>query len=233
MSLSNPSLTKQQRIQIWREEVAASASVCTCPPMSPAASSSSTNISLSASSSTSSASPGAGDAFNLPRGDILPSQPTYCPTCSRLGAPSAFGLEPSSSAYLDDVRQAHLLPSGGLDRRGSLMMFRTKHGNHAIFRGMRNLVRRISGGSSSADKTGPLPPRGADEVTSMYRRVTVAGLDGATINKAAVVAEANAEADAIEDLESEGRGHVPKLIAEKQARLMRAERLLVRSHRHA
>ncbi|KAF9879071.1 hypothetical protein CkaCkLH20_03304 [Colletotrichum karsti] len=225
MTLSDPSLTKQQRIQVWREEVAASASLCTCPPTSPAASSSSTNISLSASTTSSSISQG--DGFSFPRGDMLPSQPTYCPTCSRLGAPSAMGLEPSS-AYLDDPQQGHILPTGPFDRRGSLMMFRTKHGNHAIFRGMRNFVRRISG--SSSGKNGPLPPRGAEEATMMYRRATVHGLGAVAANTAAL-AEAEAEADAAEDLESDGRGHVPKLIAEKQARLKRAEKLLLRSHR--
>ncbi|KAH0427914.1 hypothetical protein CcaCcLH18_09379 [Colletotrichum camelliae] len=233
MSLNDPSITKQQRIQVWREEVAASASLCTCPPTSPAASQSSTNISLSASSSSSSAGGGLGDAFSFPRGDILPSQPTYCPTCSRLGAPSAMGLEPSS-AYLDGIQHSGGLLGGGTfgDRRGSLMLFRTKHGNHAIFRGMRNFVRRISGGSSGGGgKNRPLPPRAADEATSMYRRATVAHLAGAN-NAAAAIAEAEAEAEAaaMDDLESEGRGHVPKLIAEKQARLRRASRLLVRSH---
>ncbi|KAF6818581.1 hypothetical protein CSOJ01_01746 [Colletotrichum sojae] len=231
MSLNDPSLSKQQRIQVWREEVAASASLCTCPPTSPAASRSSTNISLSASisSGSSAVSPGpSGDAFTFPRGDVLPSQSTYCPTCSRLGAPPAMGLEPLSAAYLDDIQQP--LGGSGFDRRSSLMLFRTKTGNHAIFRGMRSLVRRISGSGSSGDnpaKNGPLPPRRAAEATSMYRRVTVAGLGGVAAN---TTAETQAEADAVADLASDGRGHVPKLIAEKQARLWRAERLLRRSH---
>ncbi|KAF4819711.1 hypothetical protein CGCSCA5_v004485 [Colletotrichum siamense] len=230
MSLNDPSISKQMRIQIWREEVAASASLCTCPPTSPAASQSSTNISLSASSSSSSAGgSGLGDAFSFPRGDILPSQPTYCPTCSRLGAPSAMGLEPSS-AYLDEIQHSGGLLGGGTfgDRRGSLMLFRTKHGNHAIFRGMRNFVRRISGSSSGGGgKNGPLPPRAADEATSMYRRATVAHLSGANKAAAAIAeAEAEAEAAAMDDVES---GDV---IGEKQARLRRAQRLLVRSHRN-
>lgn len=134
------------------------------------------------------------------------------------------GLEPSSS-YLDEPQQRHMLPTGAFDRRGSLMLFRTKHGNHAIFRGMRNLVRRISGGSSGGGKDGPLPPRGAEEATRMYRRATLAVAAGES--------EAQAEADVIEELESHGRGHLPKLIVEKQARLKRAEMLLTRSHRNS
>ncbi|GKT55353.1 hypothetical protein ColTof4_07780 [Colletotrichum tofieldiae] len=221
MSLHNPSLTKQQRIQVWREEVAASASLCTCPPSSPAASASSTNISLSAASSSASSSassPGAGDAFTFPRSDILPSQPTYCPTCSRLGAPPAMGLEPST-AYLD---QTETLPGGHVPA-GS---FRAKHGSHPIFRGMRNLVRKLSGSRTG----GPMPPRGAEEATKMYRRATLAAPLNVTIN-AADHAELDADGDcAVDEADSEGRGHVPKLIAEKQARLRRASRLLARTH---
>ncbi|TDZ27246.1 hypothetical protein C8035_v012079 [Colletotrichum spinosum] len=245
-------ISKQQRIQVWRDEVAASALTCTCPPMSPAASSSSTNISLSSStvSSPGSGGGGGGDVFTFPRGgggaDIHPSPPApLCQTCSRLGAPSAMGLEPNSPGYLDDVQHSALLQSGGFDRRGSMLLFRTKHANHAIFRGVRNLVRRISGSSSNNNNNNninsgsahphirerPLPPRGAEEAmrarTSMYqRRATVNGMAGVLANMAAEEEEAQAMAE----LESEGRGHVPKLIAEKQARLRRASRLLMRSH---
>ncbi|OLN82054.1 hypothetical protein CCHL11_08660 [Colletotrichum chlorophyti] len=218
MSLHDPSVTKQQRIQTWREEVAASASLCTCPPSSPAASSSSTNISLSiaSSSASSTSSPGAGDAFTFPRGDILPSQSTYCPTCSRLGAPPAMGMDPSA-IYLDET---HHLPNG----HGPGSFFRTKHGNHAIFRGMRNLVRKLSG--STSGRNGPLPPRAPDEATKMYRRATVAGFPGITSNAAAA---ADAEL-AIDEADSGERGYVSKVIAEKQGRLKRASMLLARSH---
>ncbi|KAK1969906.1 hypothetical protein LZ32DRAFT_59446 [Colletotrichum eremochloae] len=221
MSLQNPSLSKQQRIQVWREEVAASASLCTCPPSSPAASASSTNISLSAASSSgssSASSPGAGDAFTFPRSDMLPSQPTHCAICSRLGAPPAMGLDPLA-AYLD---QAETLPGG----HAPAGIFRAKHGSHPIFRGMRNLVRKLSGSRTG----GPMPPRGADEATKMYRRVTLAAPLNVKLNDAAD-AELDAEGDCVvDDAESDGRGRVSKLIAEKQARLRRAERLLVRTH---
>ncbi|KAK6226795.1 hypothetical protein QIS74_00350 [Colletotrichum tabaci] len=218
MSPQDSSLTKQQRIQVWREEVAASASLCTCPPSSPAASASSTNISLSATSSSASSSassPGARDPFTFFR---LPSQPTYCPTCSRLGAPSAMGLEPSA-AYLE---QTETLPGEHVPAG----IFRVKHGNHPIFRGMRNLVRKLSGSRTG----GPMPPRGAEEATRMYRRATLAATPHAT-NNAAADTELDADGDCVADgADSEGRGHVPKLIAEKQARLRRASRLLSRTH---
>ncbi|KAK1639152.1 hypothetical protein BDP81DRAFT_448007 [Colletotrichum phormii] len=232
--MSNPTLSKQQRIQVWREEVAASASLCTCPPSSPAASASSTNISLSAASSSASSSassPGAGDAFTFPRSDILPGQGTYCPTCSRLGAPSALGLEPSS-AYLDHTQPGGVLPGSHI----APGIFRAKTANNAIFRGMRNFVRKLSGSKAS----GPMPPRGVEEATKMYRRAILAGWPTAT--NTALVAEAEAamaagdepEAEdvdcAVDEADSEGRGHVPKLIAEKQARLRRAERLLARTN---
>ncbi|OHE91225.1 hypothetical protein CORC01_13464 [Colletotrichum orchidophilum] len=228
MSHSSTTLTKQQRIQVWREEVAASASLCTCPPSSPAASASSTNISLSAASSSASSSassPGAGDAFTFPRSDILPGQGTYCPTCSRLGAPSAMGLEPSS-AYLDQTQPGGGVPGGHI----APGIFRTKTANHALFRGMRNFVRKLSGSSRTG---GPMPPSGADDATKMYRRATLAGWPTAT-NTAATAAAEEAVADdgdcAVDEADSEGRGHVPKLITEKQARLRRAERLLARTH---
>ncbi|KAK2060542.1 hypothetical protein LY76DRAFT_412652 [Colletotrichum caudatum] len=219
MSLQNPSLSKQQRIQVWREEVAASASLCMCPPSSPAASASSTNISLSAASSSgssSASSPGAGDAFTFPRSDMLPSQPSHCPICSRLGAPPAMGLDPFT-AYHD---QAEALPGGHVP----VGSFRAKHGSHPIFRGMRNLVRKLSGSRTG----GPMPPRGAEEATKMYRRVTLAAPLNIKIHDAAD-AEPDADGDCvIHEANSDGRGHVPNLIAEKQARLRRAERLLNR-----
>lgn len=71
-----------------------------------------------------------------------------------------------------------------------------------------------------------MPPRGAEEATNMYRRAT-----HATIPNAAATQDADADLDyAVDGADSEGRGHVPKLIAEKQARLRRAERLLSRTH---
>lgn len=85
-----------------------------------------------------------------------------------------------------------------------------------------------------------MPPRGAEDATKMYRRATLAGWPTAT--NTALAAEAAAamaagdeleaeDADcAVDEADSEGRGHVPKLIAEKQARLRRAERLLARTN---
>ncbi|TQN74166.1 hypothetical protein CSHISOI_01289 [Colletotrichum shisoi] len=133
-------------------------------------------------------------------------------------APSAMGLEPSA-AYLE---QTETLPGGHVP----VGIFRAKHGYHPIFRGMRNLVRKLSGSRTG----GPMPPRGAEEATRMYRRATLAATPQAT-NNAAADTELDADGDCVADgADSEGRGHVPKLIAEKQARLRRASRLLSRTH---
>jgi len=130
------------------------------------------------------------------------------------------GLDPFG-AYLD---QAEALPGGPVP----VGIFRAKHGNHPIFRGMRNLVRKLSGSKIG----GPMPPRGAEEAaTKMYRRVTLAAPLNIKIHDAAD-AELDADGDCVVgEANSDGRGHVPNLIAEKQARLRRAERLLTRSHR--